>query len=185
LRIPTRLVLTASVLALLFSLAACGVSVQEDKEGKSSKVEIQTPVGDLKVREEIDVKELGMEVYPAARRIKDPGDDPASAHVSISTSLFGLKVVAAKFESDDSPEKILAFYRPQLEKHGKVIECRGNLDIRKDGIECKPSMEKDKYDVELAVGTEERFRIVGVKPKGTGTEFGLAYVSMRGERETL
>ncbi|MGH9580574.1 MAG: hypothetical protein ACRD2R_06240, partial [Terriglobales bacterium] len=117
--------------------------------------------------------------------LKDPGEDPASAHVSISSSLFGLNVVAAKFESDDSPEKVLAFYRPQLEKHGKVTECHGNIDFRKDGITCKPSSGKDRDEIELVVGTEKRFRIVGVKPKGTGSEFGLAYISLRGERETI
>ena len=179
-------------LALTVMLAAtsCSMRVDEKAEGKEKKVEITTPAGELKVRtsEDLDVKEIGLPEYPGARRTQDK--DESGAHVSISSALFGLKVVAAKFESDDAPKQVLAFYRPHLEKYGKVTECRGgDVDFRdRNGtkeIVCKPAKDDEKDHTALVVGSEERFRVVGVEPRGAGSKFGLAYVSLRGGREKM
>ena len=177
-----------SAVALLLAATGCGMRVEEKSEGKETKVEITTPVGELKVRsnEEFDVKDIGLPAYPGARRSQEKWE--SGAHVSISTALFGLKVVAAQFESDDEPKKVLAFYRPHLERYGKVTECRGDVDFRGETgskeIVCKPSR-VDGDETSLVVGTEERFRVVGVHPHGKGSKFGLAFISLRGEQEKM
>ena len=35
-------------------------------------------------------------------------------------------------------------------------------------------------DVQLLTGTEDRQRVVSVKPRGSGSEFALVYVNTRG-----
>ena len=175
-------------LSLMLATTACSMRVDEKAEGKEKKVEISTPAGELKVRtsDELNLKEIGLPEYPGARRTKDK--DESSAHVSISSALFGLKVVAAEFESDDSPKQVLAFYRPHLEKFGKVTECHGDVDFRGEKgskeIVCKPGKD-DEDETELVVGSEERFRVVGVQPRGKGSKFGLAYVTLREGREKM
>ncbi len=180
--------ITVLALALTLATTACTLTVDDKAEGKGKKVEISTPAGELKVRtnEEADLKEIGLPEYPGARRTKE--EDEPSAHVSISSSLFGLKVVAAKFESDDPPEKILAFYRPHLEKYGKVTECHGDVDFEgptgSKEVVCKPGKHGED-ETELVVGTGERFRVVGAQPHGKGSKFGLAYVTLREGREKM
>ncbi|MGH8458785.1 MAG: hypothetical protein ACRESV_05495, partial [Nevskiales bacterium] len=186
--IEKKTTIAALVLAVMLATTSCSVSVDEKAEGKDKKVEITTPAGELKVRtsEELNLKEIGLPEYPGARRTQD--QDESSAHVSISSALFGLKVVAAKFESDDSPKQVLAFYRPHLEKYGKVTECHGDVDFQGESgskeIVCKPG-KGNEDETELVVGSGERFRVVGVQPRGKGSQFGLAYVTLREGRERM
>lgn len=181
--------------ALIFS--GCSLRVDKEKSGDTEKVEIQTPVGELKVRTNIDAKDTGLAVYPNARPVESKhDDDDDSANVNISTPFFGLKVVATKFESDDPPEKVVEFYRKDMSRYGKVIECRGSEHTgasggKKDDDGIKLTLECDKEDpasksVELKTGQGNSQRIVGVKPRGKGSEFGLVYIQIRGsERETM
>jgi len=175
-------------LALMLATTGCSMSVDEKTEGKDKKVEITTPLGELKVRssKDVAVKDIGLPEYPGARRSQDK--DEVGAHISIGTALFGVKMVAAEFESDDEPKKVLAFYRPHLEKYGKVTECHGNVDFRdKNGtkeIACEQN--KDDSDrAELVVGSAERFRVVGVEPRGKGSKIGMAFITLGGERKTM
>src|SRR5919108_2634982 len=92
----------AAALISAVLLAGCSLRVDKEKSGKSEKVEIETPVGGLKVRTNIDAKDIGLSVYPNARVAEDRhDDDDESANVNIYTPFFGLKVLAMKFESDD------------------------------------------------------------------------------------
>ena len=114
------------------TVLACTVSVK-DHDGDNSKVDIQTPVGGIHVDEEANVKDTGLAVYPGARKKEKTDHDSKSANVNISSSFFGVKVVAIEYESDDPPSKVQAFYQDQLKKFGHVIECHtskhgGDLD---------------------------------------------------------
>jgi hypothetical protein len=181
----------------LVALLAVGCNLRVDKEKSNGKenVEIQTPLGDLKVRTNIDAKEVGLSVYPNARPAQKSQDDEHSANVNIDTPFFGLKVLAMGFESDDPPEKVVEFYKKDLARYGKVIECRGKGEedhIKKNGgqemslkLECDENDPKSK-DIELKAGEGDRQRVVGISPKGKGSEFGLVYIQIRGsERETM
>jgi len=68
---------------------------------------ITTPFGSVTTDDPAVVaKQLGVDVYPGARGIK------GSAAVGIG----GMQVVAAKFESDAAPDKILEFYQRRYPK---------------------------------------------------------------------
>ena len=175
----------------LFWLAGCSIHEQRNGEKGDKKVEIKTPFGDLKVNNQVDVKETGFPVYPGARQVERNDHDSSAANVNISVGGFGLKVVAIKFESDDAPDKVLAFYRDKVKAYGGTyLECRG-LDINvnagdSDEKELTCGKHGDRGDsTELKGGTPGRQHIVSVKAKGSGSEFALVYVNKRGKEGEL
>jgi hypothetical protein len=185
--------LLSAAIALIFTLlASCSVTTHEKDNGKKDDVDIKTPFGSLSVREgSTDVKATGLALYPGARPRKDSGDDHQSANVNISSSLFGLKVVALKFESNDSPDKVLAFYRKEMGKFGKVVDCTGSFGMNyhrydKDAeVTCDGHDSGHDYKEELKVGTENNQRVMAVKPTANGSEFALVYVRAWDHKDTM
>jgi hypothetical protein len=174
---------TPLTLALVFSavlpLAACGIDVQDAEQGK--KVDIKSPFGSVNVRTDVENPDTGLPVYPGAQPLREH-DDHESADVNISSPWFGVKVVAATYESDDTQEKVLDFYRQEMKAFGAVTECRGDVDFRRRGGREPRPVCKEKPsspDVQLLTGTEERQRVVSVKPRGSGSEIALVYVNTR------
>ncbi|MBZ5705769.1 MAG: hypothetical protein LAN63_10475 [Acidobacteriia bacterium] len=185
------------VLALAFAallvLPACSINVKKDKAGEDKKVDIETPLGGIHVSKNADVRDTGLPVYPGARvKEKEASGEEKSANVNISSGLFGLKVVAIEYESDDPPEKVIAYYKDQLKKYGNVLECHtnkhgGDVNVEKtthdsDGpkdVKC----EGDNHGstVELKVGTEDNQHVVAVEPRGKGCDFALVFVQTRGK----
>jgi hypothetical protein len=182
----------------LLVLPGCNVNVKKDGEGQEKKVDIETPLGQLHVSKAADARDTGLPVYPGARRKeKHDNGNESSANVNISSSLFGLKVVAVEYLSDDPPEKLIAYYTGQLKKYGSVLECHssGNhagadVDPDDDSDDTKPlKCEGDNQGkvVELKVGTRRNQHIVSIHPvdSGKGSDFGLVYVQVRGGKDTI
>jgi hypothetical protein len=182
-----------AALICLGTLAGCSVTTYDKTDGKKKDdVDIRTPFGSLSVREgQADVKETGLALYPGAQPRKDSDDEHHSANVNISSSLFGLKVVAMKFASDDSPDKVLAFYRKDMGKYGKVVDCTGGFSMNfhrhdKDAeVTCDGHDSDHEYKEELKVGTENNQRIIAVKPSGNGSVFSLVYVRAWESKDTM
>jgi hypothetical protein len=177
----------------VIALAGCTVTTHDKGNGKKDDVDIRTPFGSLSVKEgATNVKDTGLSPYPGARFAKDDDDEHHhSANVNISSSLFGLKVVALKYESDDASDKVLAFYRKEMGKYGKVVDCTGGFNMNfhhrdKDAeVTCDNHNASDhEYKEELKVGTENNQRILAVKPKNSGSEFTLVYVRAWGNSDT-
>jgi len=170
------------------SFAACNVNVDKKNGDQAKKVDISTPFGELKVNKDADARDTGLAVYPNSREKKeDNGNDNKSANVNMSFGNFGLKVVAATYEVDDSPAKVMSFYRNELGKYGKILECKGgsigNVHVNKgdkDDKELKCDSHGDSDVTELKVGTEDLQHVVAVKPNSKGTEYSLVYVRMHG-----
>jgi hypothetical protein len=188
---------TAAALAALIVLPACSINVKDKNKDGQSAVDIKTPVGDLHVDEQPDIRDAGLSVYPGARPApKENGDDKKSANVNLSLPGFALKVVVAEFASDDSSDKVLAYYDKELQKYGKAIQCHGrwsggdvNVDTdKKEGL-SKPVSCRDSgsgESVELKVGTEGNQHVVAIKSDGKGTRFALVYVRARtGKEDTI
>ncbi|HEY6370091.1 MAG TPA: hypothetical protein VIX37_05910 [Candidatus Sulfotelmatobacter sp.] len=176
----------ATLAALL--LPACSINVKKDQAGEDKNVDINTLVGDIHVSKGADVADVGLAVYPGAR-LKQEGSDgkDKSANVNISSFGFGLKVVALEYQSDDAPEKLVAYYKDQLKKYGKVLECHTrhfnvNPDMKSEHgsheLTCEGS---SGNNVELKVGTKENQHIVAVEPEGKGSSFSLVYVRTHGK----
>ncbi len=177
--------------ALLFG---CSVNVKKESNGSDKQVDISTPVGGIHVSKGADVADTGLAVYPGARlKPEDSGNNDKSANVSISGFGYGLKVVALEYESDDAPEKIVAFYKDQLKKYGSVLECHtsGHFNVNmkysdksseSHALTCDSGSGKN---VELKVGTEENQHIVAVESEGKGSSFSLVYVRTHGKEADI
>ena len=179
---------SAALLAALIVLPGCSINVKDKDKNGEGRVDIKTPMGDIHVNAQPDIRDTGLSLYAGAKPApKDNGEDKKSANVNISGMGFALKVVAAEFQSDDSPDKVIAYYNKELERFGKPIQCHGhwtggdvNTELHnKDKRGAKPVSCRDNgsgESVELKVGTEENQHIVAVKPDGKGTRFALVYV---------
>jgi len=183
-----RFVLGFAILTALL-LQGCSLNVKKGKNGEDKNVDIDTPVGGIHVSKGANEADVGLPVYPGARLKQDDHDgDDKSANVNISGFGFGLKVVALDYQSDDSPAKLVAFYKDQLKKYGKVLECHtAHLNVNPDFKEsdhgsheltCEGS---SGSNVELKVGTKENQHIVAVEPDGKGSSFSLVYVRTHGK----
>jgi hypothetical protein len=192
-----RTKLGLAVASLLLVLPACSVNVKDGKNGENSKVDIQTPVGGIHVSEEADVRDIGLAVYPGARmKTKQGNGNERSANVNISTGFFALRVIVVEYETDDAPEKVISFYRDQLRKYGKLVECHthkhgGHAEIdhsdksNSDILTCE---EQDGDVLEIKAGTKENQRMASIEPQGKGTSFALLRVQARGndkDRDTI
>jgi hypothetical protein len=188
LQLGSALTLGFAIVAALL-LPACSINVKKEQNGEDKQVDIDTPVGGIHVSKGANVADVGLAVYPGARLKEDDSDgNDKSANVNISSFGFGLKVVALEYESDDSPAKLIAYYRDQLKKYGKVLECHtSNLDVNPDikgsdhgshELTCEGS---SGSNVELKVGTKENQHIVAVEPDGKGSSFSLVYVRTHGK----
>ncbi|HVG92775.1 MAG TPA: hypothetical protein VNB54_14870 [Alphaproteobacteria bacterium] len=184
--------LALPIVLFLFAITGCSVTTHDKGNGKKDDVDIRTPFGSLSVKEgATDIKDTGLTPYPGARAAKVDDDDHHSANVNISSSLFGLKVVALKFQSDDPSDKVLAFYRKDMGKYGKVVDCTGGFSMNfhhhdKDAeVTCDGnSGAGHEYKEELKVGTENNQRVFAIKPRGDGSEFALVYVRAWGHNDT-
>lgn len=188
-----RLLGVFTLFTALSLLAGCSVSTR-DNEGKESKdVDIRTPLGSLSVHKGgLDPKETGMALYPGSQaKSSTSDDDDAAANVNISSSIFGLKLAVLKYQTSDPPDKVLSFYRKEMARYGKVIDCTGGFNMNfhrheKDAeVTCSDHHSDHDYKQELRVGTENNQRIVAVKPSGKGTEFVLVYVRAHDEKDTM
>jgi hypothetical protein len=177
----------------LSALVGCSISTTKDSaSGKDKDVDIRTPFGSLSVHKGADGKETGLALYPGAQIKQEDDDHDGSANVSMSSSFFGLRVIAAKYQTSDSPDKVLSFYRKDMGRYGKVVECTGGFNMnfhrhdRGDAeVTCDNDRDSDRhYNQELKVGTEHNQRVVAVKPSGKGTEFAMVYVRTFDEKST-
>ena len=184
-----------ALFAALCVLPACSINTNDKGKNGEKNVDIKSPVGDLHVSEQADIRDAGLSLYPGAKPApKEDGDDKKSANVNLSLPGFSLKVVAAEYLSDDGPDKIIAYYNKDLQKYGKPIQCRsgwdgghvshGGKDDLTKPVSCGHEGSSDA--VELKVGTEGNQHIVSVKPRSQGSRFALVYVRMHtGKDDTI
>jgi hypothetical protein len=140
-----------------------GCKIHKEGEGANKKVDIQTAVGSFHVNTQVDPKDTGLAVYPGATRAEGE-EHKHAANLTIDSSLFGVKVVAVKFHSDDPPDKLIDFYRNQLKAYGDVTECHGNAVIKHGDVNC---LHAPRDQTDLVAGTEERHHAVLVNRTAT------------------
>jgi hypothetical protein len=183
-------------LAIALTATLAGFAQDSKDKDKDSSFDVRSSVGDLHVGKDADARKVGLPLYPGAHPKVDDKDD-SQANLSLLTEAFGIKLVVAKYESDDDPAKVLDFYRDKLKKYGKVIECHtekhgGDVDVNekddKSG-DAKKSRElqcdESKGPVtELKVGTQDNQHVVAVESRhdSKGSTFALVYVRTHGKQ---
>jgi hypothetical protein len=192
LQLASTLVLGFATLCTLL-LPACSLNVKKEQNGEDKQVDITTPVGGIHVSKGANASDVGIAVYPGATLKQNDSDgNDKSANVNISSFGFGLKVVALEYRSSDSPDKLVAYYKDELKKYGKVLECHTthfdvNPDIKESdhgshALTCDGS---NGSNIELKVGTKENQHIVAVEPDGKGSSFSLVYVRTHGKEADI
>ena len=180
-------------LTLALAVALALSVLAQDSHGQDKNLDITSSAGDVHIGSDADARKTGLPLYPGAR-LKSDDDNNGKANLSILTEAFGMKLVVAKYDSDDAPAKIVDFYRDRLKKYGKVMECHsqkhgGHVEVSEDNKDSKDSKElkcdEDSGPVtELKVGTEDNQHVVAIEPRdaGKGSTFALVYVRTRGKR---
>jgi hypothetical protein len=181
------------IAGLVLALPACSINVKKGNDGDDKRVDISTPVGGIHVSKGANVADTGLPVYPGAWAKTEGGDGrDKSANVNISSFGYGLKVVALEYQSNDSPGKLVAYYKDQLKKYGNVLECHVNdfevnadiKDSNRDSAELTCS-DSGGSNIELKVGTKENQHIVAVRPDGKGSSFSLVYLRTHGKEADI
>ena len=158
----------------LLSIALFSASLVPTPQG----VEVTTSGGSATVKNEADLKEIGLPVYPGARHGKTRRTAPRPRSASGSPTRASASWSRSTRPSD-SPEMILAYYRKALGKFGPVLQCPGG-STTPSGLTCKDHEAKGG-DVDLMAGSPEKRRIVGVEPASNGrTRFELVYLRTKG-----
>ncbi len=146
---------------------------------------------DLHANSHATAKDIGLPVYPGAMPAKE-GDDNSSANLGFAMNGFNFKLLAASYLTDDSPARVLDYYRKPLSKYGEVLECAngkpvGSLTVTRSGLTCSSkghgnlevNGSSSSTNHELRAGTPLRFRIVGTDSADQGkTKFGLVYLEL-------
>jgi hypothetical protein len=167
----------------------------QPSDSKDKPFDVRSSIGDMHVGKDANAEKQGLPLYPGARPKKEKDNDPLN--FGILTESFGIKLMIAKYESDDPPAKIVDFYRGKLKRFGKVLECHsqkhgGDVDVRddkddKDSKDSKDKALKCEEDsgpvVELKVGTEDNQHVVAIEPgdASKGSTFALVYVRTHGK----
>lgn len=187
----SRIFVTALVGVLL--LGSCSINVKDDKEKKNGKVDIQTPFANLKVDSTEKAADNGIPVYPGAHLRPAEDGDNHSANINLGAAGFGLKVIAAEYETNDSPEKVKSFYEDKMKRFGEVLVCNGksgssdvHISLHKKDEDTKLSCSDTKGDGwEVKSGSSDNEHLVSIEPHGSGTRFGTVLVQTRGNKDTL
>jgi hypothetical protein len=180
-----------SVLALAGAVSAA--QTQKPDAGQDKHLDIQSSAGDLHVGSDADARKAGLPPYPGAR-LRHDDEDSSAANLSLFTDAFGVKLVVAKYDSEDAPVKVIDFYRDKLQKYGKVLECHtrehggSHADFDDDDDEKSKELKCDGDNTgpvtELKVGTQRNQHVVAVEPKPgkSGCTFSIVYVHTRGKQ---
>lgn len=164
----------------------------QDSDQHDKSLDVRSSVGDLHVGPDADAKKAGLPLYPGARLAHQENGDPLN--FGILTESFGLKLVVAKYESEDAPENVISYYRSKLKKYGKVLECHAqkqddgahvDSDEKKSGDDKQVTCDQNSGPVtELKVGTEDNQHIVAVEPRDSrGCTFSIVYLHKRASDE--
>lgn len=165
---------------------ACGIfcfapplSAQDkpDKDAKGSKG------AGIYFNAEASAKDVGLPIYPGARPHKEKDNDSDSVKMGLWGGSFAFKLAVVKLESNDSPQKVAAFYKKALARYGTVLDCGAGSSQASDKDESESSKkltcEDDKPDpgkLTFKAGTKEKQHVVGIEPSGSGSVFSLVYV---------
>jgi hypothetical protein len=136
---------------------AHGVKVRVNQGVDGKEVTIKTPFGGVEVNKNAEVNEtsLGLPIYPEAKPVKDDHSATVSLGLPGKTRL---RIVAGKFETDDSLEKVRDFYQNRLTAQDGPFTKAARIDSGHD---------LDGKDTGNFMGVDEDGRMVfKLKQKG-------------------
>ena len=172
---PKTSVLSVAVMVAVATLLFAGVSAAAQEKSDDSGVSFG-----LTADNKASLRDVGLQLYPKARLHKEKEDDSPAANLGMWGNTFGFKLVILKYQSDDSPERVAAFYRKDLAKYGKVLDCSdpANNNTESSGLTCKDD-KPEPGAMLFKAGTKEHQHLVGIKPDGGRSVFQLIYLESK------
>jgi hypothetical protein len=185
-----RYFLSALVFALL-AVAGCRIQVDKSKSGDDKNVKIDTPMGGLHVTtDELSAANVGLPAYPGAQLVTNRDhNDKQSADVHLGFGKWQLHVKVVSYQTPDSRDQVLTFYRKALGRYGDVIQCdNGNVvgtpASTREGLTCNEShgnnVHVDETDgLNLRAGSKHHQHIVEIKKSDSNsTHFALVELEL-------
>lgn len=172
---------TFAGIALGMVLAVLAVAGQSPDKQEKDKKDTSKGIGFI-LSQDATAKDVGLPVYPGAQRRKDTDDESSALQMGLWGGSSGFKLVVLKLQSDDSPDKVAAFYRKALTKYGQVLDC-GKSDSKHEkasgghssALDCDADHPVDG-GFTLKAGTKEKQHVVGVEPNGKHSYIALVLV---------
>lgn len=181
------------LLGVLTTAAGCHVQVDKGRNGEDKNVQIETPLGGLRVRSgQTTAADLGLPVYPGATLTADNEGDK-SADVNMGFGKWQLRVEVVTYQTPDEPSKVIAFYRNAMGRFGGVISCQGDKPVgtpavTTEGITCNEDNNSnvqvngvnidDDGNFTLRAGSRHHQHIFVLKSAGQGTRFSLVELEL-------
>ena len=149
---------------------------------------------DLAIHANSDVSpaDIGLPAYPGATPSHKHGDDKSAFDIGFSYGDTHFRMRGISYDSDDSPGRILDFYRKALGRYGDVLECDhghpvGSLTVTSSGLRCSGRKNGDHLNIDghidsskdhdLRAGSPDEFRIVGInESENQSARFVIMYV---------
>jgi len=141
---------------LRFLASAVHVQV-ENRGGGKKEVSVKTPFGSVEVNKNVNEASLGLPIYPGAIHITEQGSATLNLDIADEAKLH---VLAGRFETPDSLDKVVAFYHDRL--GDQVTNFKEKNEEGKTVFEIK----HDKQD-----------KVVALKSSGDKTVIELVRVS--------
>ena len=143
---------------------------------------------------------IGLPVYPGAKLAVKHGDEDAAFDIGFTFGDTRLRMEGISYDSDDSPDRVLEFYRKALSRYGDVLECDhgravGNLSVTSSGLRCSDKKGGENLnfngrldsskDHDLRAGSPGEFRIAGIDGSGTkSSRFVIMYLKTPKDAES-
>ena len=160
----------------------------------------------IDLRTQPRVEETGLPLYPGAIVERFERDEKGSEELTDGVNFdlwfggFGLKLVVLKLTTDDSAEKVSAFYRNALTKYGDILDCSSNnskaaqrvstqrserraASNKSDKLTCDDlhtSKAKHGEGEFYKSGAKQKQYGVAIQSRGDGTRFQLLHFEKRG-----
>lgn len=173
----------AAVAVVCGSLCFALPLAAQEKPGKEASGGKGNKGAGIYFNAEAGAKDVGLPVYPGARPHKEKENDSESIKMGLWGSSFAFKLAVLKLESNDSPEKVAAFYKKALAKYGTVLDCgaassqTGEQSGNKSSKQLTCEDDKPKPgEMLFKAGTKEKQHLIGIEPNGSGSVFQLVYV---------
>ncbi len=159
------------VIMIIFGLALAGMFLHHvHVNGSDNKVDIQTPVGELKVNTD-SARSTGLPVYPGAVLNEDKNKN---AQIELNAGDSGVGIAVENYATGDSLEEVASWYQKHLSPSFR----------REDPREMKNDQDKEvdrKANLAFVDDRGDGARVVALTKKDSGV--GIALVRL-GKRET-
>lgn len=190
-----RFFLTGWIVGVMAAMVAGGAAAQAQDKDKDKDKGLDLS---LHAKSQATAANIGLPAYPGAVPYRAGGeggdkDNDSSLDMGFAFGDFRLSVIVAGYETSDSPERVLDFYRKPLSRYGEVLECDHGKPVGKrtatdTGLTCSDQhgghvqvdgSGNSADDHELRAGSPHKYRVVGIDGAKPGkTHFALVYLEL-------